>query len=62
MFDDGIAVIGLGYIGLPTCAALTRQGLRVTGVDVNERTVSGRSVTVATFSALLTCHNARHSW
>jgi UDP-N-acetyl-D-mannosaminuronic acid dehydrogenase len=40
MFDDGIAVIGLGYIGLPTCAALTRQGLRVTGVDVNERTVS----------------------
>jgi UDP-N-acetyl-D-mannosaminuronic acid dehydrogenase len=40
MFDDGIAVIGLGYIGLPTCAALTNQGLRVTGVDVNERTVS----------------------
>jgi UDP-N-acetyl-D-mannosaminuronic acid dehydrogenase len=40
MFDDGIAVIGLGYIGLPTCAALTKQGLRVTGVDVNERTVS----------------------
>ena len=27
MFHDGIAVIGLGYIGLPTCAALTRQGL-----------------------------------
>ncbi|GAB3066613.1 UDP-N-acetyl-D-mannosamine dehydrogenase [Intrasporangium mesophilum] len=40
MFDDGIAVIGLGYIGLPTCAALTRQGLKVTGVDVNDRTVS----------------------
>ena len=40
MFEDGIAVIGLGYIGLPTCAALTRHGLRVTGVDVNERTVS----------------------
>ncbi len=39
MFDDGIAVIGLGYIGLPTCAALTRQGLRVTGVDVNAHTV-----------------------
>ena len=40
MFDDGIAVIGLGYIGLPTCAALTKQGLRVTGVDVNTATVS----------------------
>jgi UDP-N-acetyl-D-mannosaminuronic acid dehydrogenase len=39
MFDDGIAVNGLGYIGLPTCAALTRQGLRVVGVDVDERTV-----------------------
>lgn len=40
MFKDGIAVIGLGYIGLPTCAALTQQGLTVHGVDVNERTVS----------------------
>ena len=39
MFDDGIAVIGLGYIGLPTCAALTRQGIPVVGVDVNARTV-----------------------
>ena len=39
MFDDGIAVIGLGYIGLPTCAALTRQGIAVVGVDVNARTV-----------------------
>ncbi|HET7802026.1 MAG TPA: UDP-N-acetyl-D-mannosamine dehydrogenase [Humibacillus xanthopallidus] len=40
MFDDGIAVIGLGYIGLPTCAALTGRGLRVVGVDVNARTVA----------------------
>ncbi|TQM57319.1 UDP-N-acetyl-D-mannosamine dehydrogenase [Humibacillus xanthopallidus] len=40
MFDDGIAVIGLGYIGLPTCAALTGRGLRVIGVDVNARTVA----------------------
>lgn len=39
MFDDGIAVIGLGYIGLPTCAALTRQGLTLKGVDVNQHTV-----------------------
>ncbi len=40
MFDDGIAVIGLGYIGLPTCAALTGKGLRVIGVDVDPRTVA----------------------
>jgi UDP-N-acetyl-D-mannosaminuronic acid dehydrogenase len=40
MFDDGIAVIGLGYIGLPTCAALTGRGLRVVGVDVDARTVA----------------------
>ncbi len=39
MFHDGIAVIGLGYIGLPTCAALTRQGLTLKGVDVNQHTV-----------------------
>ncbi|MGO4599389.1 UDP-N-acetyl-D-mannosamine dehydrogenase [Terrabacter sp. 2RAF25] len=38
--DHGvIAVIGLGYIGLPTAAALATRGVRVHGVDVNERTV-----------------------
>ena len=34
-----IAVIGLGYIGLPTAAILATNGLKVTGVDVNQRTV-----------------------
>ena len=34
-----IAVIGLGYIGLPTAAALAAPGTRVHGVDVNQRTV-----------------------
>ena len=34
-----IAVIGLGYIGLPTSAALAAQGITVTGVDVNPSTV-----------------------
>ncbi|WP_318241970.1 UDP-N-acetyl-D-mannosamine dehydrogenase [Arthrobacter gallicola] len=34
-----VAVIGLGYIGLPTAAILASQGLRVTGVDVNPATV-----------------------
>lgn len=34
-----VAVIGLGYIGLPTAAILATNGLEVIGVDVNQRTV-----------------------
>jgi UDP-N-acetyl-D-mannosaminuronic acid dehydrogenase len=34
-----IAVIGLGYIGLPTAAILATNGLDVIGVDVNQGTV-----------------------
>ena len=40
MFERGVAVIGLGYIGLPTSAAIATQGIRVRGVDVNEATVA----------------------
>ena len=29
------AVVGLGYIGLPTAVSLATGGLEVTGVDVN---------------------------
>jgi UDP-N-acetyl-D-mannosaminuronic acid dehydrogenase len=39
MFANGIVVIGLGYIGLPTSAALATRGVRVKGVDVNEHFV-----------------------
>ncbi|MBG6085791.1 UDP-N-acetyl-D-mannosamine dehydrogenase [Zhihengliuella flava] len=34
-----VAVIGLGYIGLPTAAILATNGVNVVGVDVNPRTV-----------------------
>lgn len=34
-----VAVIGLGYIGLPTAAVLARNGLQVTGVDISVGTV-----------------------
>jgi UDP-N-acetyl-D-mannosaminuronic acid dehydrogenase len=34
-----ISVIGLGYIGLPTAAAFASHGIRVTGVDINQRAV-----------------------
>ena len=34
-----VAVIGLGYIGLPTAALIASKGIPVHGVDVNERVV-----------------------
>ena len=35
-----IAVIGLGYIGLPTAAVFAENGVEVVGVDVNPRVVA----------------------
>ena len=35
-----ICVIGLGYIGLPTAATFASNGVKVTGVDVNEYAVN----------------------
>ena len=35
-----VAVIGLGYIGLPTAAIFATNGLNVIGVDVNQQTVN----------------------
>ncbi|TLM72962.1 UDP-N-acetyl-D-mannosamine dehydrogenase [Pseudarthrobacter sp. NamB4] len=34
-----VAVVGLGYIGLPTAAILATNGINVIGVDVNQNTV-----------------------
>lgn len=36
---ETVAVIGLGYIGLPTAAILATNGINVIGVDVNQGTV-----------------------
>src|ERR1700688_2996979 len=36
---QNVAVIGLGYIGLPTAAVIASRGMRVVGVDVNEEVV-----------------------
>lgn len=36
---SSVAVIGLGYIGLPTAAVLARNGVVVTGVDISAATV-----------------------
>lgn len=37
---QSIAVIGLGYIGLPTAVVLAQRGTRVFGVDVDQRKVT----------------------
>ena len=34
-----VAVIGLGYIGLPTAAVIARSGCQVTGVDISQAVV-----------------------
>ena len=34
-----VCVMGLGYVGLPTAAILTRHGYRVAGVDINKSVV-----------------------
>jgi UDP-N-acetyl-D-mannosaminuronic acid dehydrogenase len=34
-----VAIVGLGYIGLPTAAVLASRGVQVLGIDVNERVV-----------------------
>ena len=34
-----VAVIGLGYIGLPTAALIASRGMQVIGVDTNEEVV-----------------------
>lgn len=39
MTFNKVAMIGLGYIGLPTAAVMASRGLNVIGVDVNEHVV-----------------------
>lgn len=38
--SPAVAVVGLGYIGLPTAVVLAAHGARVVGVDVDEATVA----------------------
>jgi UDP-N-acetyl-D-mannosaminuronic acid dehydrogenase len=42
-FTGRVAIIGLGYIGLPTAVALATRGIQVIGVDVNEAVVEAVS-------------------
>lgn len=36
-----IAVIGLGYVGLPTVLAMTQAGLKVIGIDIDKEKIKG---------------------
>lgn len=36
---ERVAIVGLGYIGLPTAAAFASAGLEVVGIDLNQRAV-----------------------
>ena len=36
-----VAVVGLGYVGLPLTVAFAKVGLPVIGIDVDERKVDG---------------------
>lgn len=38
--NKNICVVGLGYIGLPTAVMFANSGVRVHGVDVNEKAVN----------------------
>jgi len=40
MPDQNVSVVGLGYIGLPTSILMATKGLRVRGMDINEKVVS----------------------
>lgn len=43
VFTGRVAVIGMGYIGLPTAVALATRGVEVVGVDINPRTIEAIS-------------------
>lgn len=42
-FTGRLAIIGLGYIGLPTAVALATRGIEVVGVDINPKIVAAVS-------------------
>ena len=43
VFSGTLAVVGMGYIGLPTATVLATRGIQVIGVDVNPRIVEAIS-------------------
>jgi UDP-N-acetyl-D-mannosaminuronic acid dehydrogenase len=50
VFSGRLAILGLGYIGLPTAVALATRGIEVVGVDVNPQVVASISRGEVTFA------------
>jgi UDP-N-acetyl-D-mannosaminuronic acid dehydrogenase len=44
VFSGRVAILGLGYIGLPTAVALATRGIEVIGVDINQSIVDAVSL------------------
>ena len=42
-FSGKLAILGMGYIGLPTAVALATRGVEVIGVDINPDVVAAIS-------------------
>ncbi|MEK1933250.1 MAG: UDP-N-acetyl-D-mannosamine dehydrogenase, partial [Pararhizobium sp.] len=40
VFKGRLAILGMGYIGLPTAVAIATRGIDVIGVDINPATVA----------------------
>ena len=38
--DNRVAVVGLGYVGLPLASLCARRGFTVVGLDANQETVA----------------------
>ena len=38
--DTRLAVIGLGYVGLPLATSMARVGVQVVGIDLDERKIA----------------------
>ena len=38
-FQDTIAIIGLGYVGLPTAMYFASAGIRTIGIEINDKKV-----------------------
>ncbi|KQO76268.1 UDP-N-acetyl-D-mannosamine dehydrogenase [Rhizobium sp. Leaf262] len=43
IFKGRVAIVGMGYIGLPTAVAIATRGIDVIGVDINPATVAALS-------------------
>lgn len=43
VFNGRVAIVGMGYIGLPTAVAIATRGIDVIGVDINPETVAALS-------------------